>query len=57
MPAVLISIAYVLGMFPSAILIARANGIDISQFGSGNRGASNVTRALGWRKGAWVYAL
>jgi acyl phosphate:glycerol-3-phosphate acyltransferase len=49
--------AYVLGTFPSAILIARANGIDIAKFGSGNPGASNVTRALGWRKGAWVYGL
>jgi glycerol-3-phosphate acyltransferase PlsY len=53
----LVPIAYVLGTFPSAILVARANGIDISTFGSGNPGASNVTRALGWRKGAWVYAL
>ncbi len=51
----LVPIAYVLGTFPSAILIARANGIDISTFGSGNPGASNVTRALGWRKGVWVY--
>jgi glycerol-3-phosphate acyltransferase PlsY len=50
-------IAYVLGTFPSAILVARANGVDISTFGSGNPGASNVTRALGWRKGAFVYAL
>ena len=49
--------AYVLGTFPSAILIARANGIDIAKFGSGNPGASNVTRALGWRRGAWVYGL
>ena len=54
---ILVLVAYVIGTFPSAILIARANGIDISQFGSGNPGASNVTRALGWRKGAWVYAL
>jgi glycerol-3-phosphate acyltransferase PlsY len=53
----LVSIAYLLGTFPSAILIARANGIDISTFGSGNPGASNVTRALGWRKGIWVYGL
>ena len=53
----LVPIAYVLGTFPSAILIARANGIDIATFGSGNPGASNVTRALGWRKGAWVYVL
>ena len=53
----LVPIAYLFGTFPSAILIARANGIDISTFGSGNPGASNVTRALGWRKGVWVYAL
>lgn len=53
----LLPIAYVLGTFPSAILVARANGIDISTFGSGNPGASNVTRALGWRKGMWVYVL
>jgi acyl phosphate:glycerol-3-phosphate acyltransferase len=53
----LVPIAYVLGTFPSAILIARANGIDIATFGSGNPGASNVTRALGWRKGVWVYVL
>jgi glycerol-3-phosphate acyltransferase PlsY len=53
----LVPIAYILGTFPSAILIARANGIDISTFGSGNPGASNVTRALGWRKGVWVYVL
>jgi glycerol-3-phosphate acyltransferase PlsY len=55
--AVLLAFAYLLGTFPSASLIARANGIDISTFGSGNPGASNVTRALGWRKGAWVYVL
>ena len=48
---------YIVGTFPSAILVARANGVDIERFGSGNPGASNVTRALGWRKGAWVYAL
>lgn len=58
MPALaLIALAYLLGTFPSATLIARANGVDISTFGSGNPGASNVTRALGWRKGIWVYVL
>lgn len=53
----LIAVAYLIGTFPSAILVAKANGIDISSFGSGNPGASNVTRALGWRKGMWVYVL
>ena len=56
-PALLIVFSYVLGTFPSAILVAKANGVDISTFGSGNPGASNVTRALGWRKGVWVYVL
>ena len=53
----LLPAAYLLGMFPSAALVARANGIDITTFGSGNPGASNVTRALGWRKGIWVFVL
>ena len=53
----LVAIGYLLGTFPSAILVARANGVDISTFGSGNPGASNVTRALGWQKGLWVYVL
>lgn len=57
MPVVLLVVAYLLGTFPSATLIARANGVDISTVGSGNPGASNVTRALGWRKGVWVYVL
>lgn len=54
---VLLVVAYLLGTFPSATLIARANGVDIATVGSGNPGASNVTRALGWRKGVWVYVL
>ena len=57
MPVVLIAVSYLLGTFPSATLIARANGVDIASVGSGNPGASNVTRALGWRKGVWVYVL
>jgi glycerol-3-phosphate acyltransferase PlsY len=55
--ALWIPVAYLLGTFPSAHLIARANGIDITTVGSGNPGASNVTRALGWRKGIWVFVL
>lgn len=50
-------VAYFLGTFPSAIMVAKANGIDVTREGSGNPGASNVTRLLGWKKGAWVYVL
>jgi glycerol-3-phosphate acyltransferase PlsY len=55
--AALLPAAYLLGTFPSAQLVARASGIDITSSGSGNPGASNVTRTLGWRKGAIVFTL
>jgi glycerol-3-phosphate acyltransferase PlsY len=53
----LLPVAYVIGTFPSASLVARANGVDIRTVGSGNPGASNVARVLGWRRGVWVFAL
>jgi glycerol-3-phosphate acyltransferase PlsY len=53
----LVAAAYLLGTFPSASIVARASGVDITTVGSGNPGASNVTRALGWRKGLVVFAL
>lgn len=50
-------VGYFLGTFPSAVIVARANGIDITARGSGNPGASNVARTLGWKKGVVVYLL
>lgn len=38
-------------------MVAKANGVDITAIGSGNPGASNVARALGMKKGAYVYGL
>ncbi len=55
--SLLLPVAYLIGTFPSAVLVARANGVDIRTVGSGNPGASNVTRVLGWRKGVWVFVL
>jgi len=49
--------AYILGMLPSAIVVARAKGVDITTFGSGNPGASNVARAIGWKYGSLVFVL
>jgi glycerol-3-phosphate acyltransferase PlsY len=50
----LIPVAYVLGTFPSAVLVARAGGHDVLREGSGNPGASNVARIMGWKAGLLV---
>jgi glycerol-3-phosphate acyltransferase PlsY len=50
-------VAWLLGTFPSAHLVARAHGVDIVREGSGNPGASNVARLVGWRAGALVLIL
>ena len=52
--ALLVPVAWLLGTFPSAQLVARGRGRDILQEGSGNPGASNVFRLLGWKAGALV---
>lgn len=54
---VAIAISYAIGTIPSAIVVARAKGVDITTFGSGNPGASNVARALGWKYGIIVFAV
>lgn len=53
----LVPVAYVLGTFPSAVMVARSRGVDILAAGSGNPGASNVARVVGGRYGALVFAL
>ena len=49
--------AYLLGTFPSAVMVARSKGVDIYAVGSGNPGASNVARILGTRGGVLVFLL
>jgi glycerol-3-phosphate acyltransferase PlsY len=49
--------AYFLGTFPSAVMVARGRGIDITQVGSGNPGASNVSRIMGRSWGVLVFVL
>ena len=44
--------AYLLGSVPFGMLIAAAHGIDLRKIGSGNIGATNLSRALGRR---WAY--
>lgn len=42
---------YLAGSIPTAVLLARSRGIDITKVGSGNPGGTNVWRALGKRAG------
>src|SRR3954469_14713429 len=50
----LVPLAWLLGTFPSAQLVARAHGRAVLTQGSGNSGASNVARLMGWRAGLAV---
>lgn len=47
--------AYLAGSFPTAYLVGKANGVDLRTVGSGNLGATNVFRTLGWKWGLLVY--
>ena len=42
---------YLLGAFPTGVLISKIYGVDISSQGSGNVGATNVARVVGKRAG------
>ncbi len=52
---VLIFVSYLFGSFPTAILAGKMlKQIDIRNYGSGNAGATNVFRVLGWKAGLGV---
>lgn len=50
-------IGYLVGSIPFAVLIARKHGIDILKQGSGNPGATNITRTIGKRAGNLCFVL
>ncbi|HEU5081866.1 MAG TPA: glycerol-3-phosphate acyltransferase [Acidimicrobiales bacterium] len=52
--AAVVLAGYALGTFPTAVLVGRRRGFDPTAAGSGNPGASNVTRIGGARAGALV---
>jgi len=41
-------LAYLFGSIPAGVLVARLYRVNIREVGSGNIGATNVLRALGW---------
>ncbi len=46
---------YLLGSIPTAIIVSKVfHGIDIREHGSGNAGATNVFRVLGWKSALLV---
>lgn len=47
--------AYLLGSVPAAYLAGRARGVDLRAHGSGNLGATNALRVLGWKVGLPVF--
>lgn len=53
-PLLGVVIAYLAGSIPSALIAGRVRGIDLRQHGSGNLGATNVSRVLGWETGVVV---
>ena len=56
--AAAVAFAYSLGGIPFGVIVARhLHGVDITKLGSGNTGATNVFRSLGWRPALVVAVL
>jgi glycerol-3-phosphate acyltransferase PlsY len=49
-----VAISYLIGSIPTGLLLSRATGVDIRKSGSGNIGATNVTRLLGKKLGVFT---
>jgi len=47
--------SYLLGSIPTAYLVAKTRGVNIFDVGSGNMGATNVMRAMGFWWGMFVW--
>ena len=55
--AVLIIVAYLFGSIPFGLIIAASHGRDLRSIGSGNIGATNLSRALGRKWGYVCFVL
>jgi glycerol-3-phosphate acyltransferase PlsY len=50
-------IGYLLGSIPFGVIISKRKGIDVTQYGSGKTGATNVLRTAGTKTAAMVFGL
>jgi acyl phosphate:glycerol-3-phosphate acyltransferase len=55
--ALLLLAAYLVGAFPTSYVVGRARGIDLRQHGSGNLGATNALRVLGWKAATPIFVV
>jgi glycerol-3-phosphate acyltransferase PlsY len=52
----LIVLSYILGSIPTGLILGKVfKGIDIREHGSGNTGATNTVRVLGFKIGIWAF--
>lgn len=54
---VVVVIGYLLGSIPFGVIISKRKGIDVTQYGSGRMGATNVLRTAGGKAAALVFFL
>ena len=54
---ILIIFAYMLGSVPFGLIVSKTHGIDLRNIGSGNIGATNLSRALGRKWGYVCFGL
>ena len=52
-----IVVAFLIGSIPFGVLVGRLRGVDIRAQGSGNIGATNALRVMGWKVGLSVLLL
>jgi acyl phosphate:glycerol-3-phosphate acyltransferase len=54
-PLLALALAYLSGSLPFATIAGKVRGVDLRKQGSGNLGATNVFRVLGWKIGLLVF--
>ena len=54
-PIVAVALSYLSGSIPFAAIAGKLRGVDLRKHGSGNLGATNVFRVLGWKVGVLVF--